>query len=137
MDPLLGAQTEIARTCLTYLSSDEFEKGLCPTDEKMEIRLQEKLFFGGVVDLLLGKGADVAAKTNFGETALHQSVRNGHDRTIQLLEKRADERLGERGIRQRATGGFAQRPPSGRPAAAREGSRRQRTRWSGTRSSGC
>ncbi|KAH0538579.1 hypothetical protein FGG08_004829 [Glutinoglossum americanum] len=36
-----GAQMEIARTCLTYLSFDEFGNGPCPSDGEMEIRLQE------------------------------------------------------------------------------------------------
>jgi hypothetical protein len=31
---------DIATTCVTYLSFDTFETGLCPTDEEFEVRLQ-------------------------------------------------------------------------------------------------
>ena len=35
-----NAQTDIAKTCVTYLSFDTFETGFCRTDEKFEARLQ-------------------------------------------------------------------------------------------------
>jgi ankyrin repeat protein len=34
------AQTDIAMTCITYLSFDVFAVGFCPTDEELEARLQ-------------------------------------------------------------------------------------------------
>src|SRR2546429_27864 len=46
---------------------------------------------GGVVRLLLEKGADVNAKTNYGETALHWASENGHEAMARLLlQKGAD-----------------------------------------------
>jgi hypothetical protein len=41
MDRFPKAQTEIARTCLTYLLFDIFPEGDCSSDEHMEARLQE------------------------------------------------------------------------------------------------
>ena len=34
------AETDIAKTCITYLSFDAFETGFCPTDEEFEARLR-------------------------------------------------------------------------------------------------
>jgi ankyrin repeat protein len=36
-----AASTDIATTCITYLSFDTFEAGFCPTDEEFETRLQQ------------------------------------------------------------------------------------------------
>jgi Ankyrin repeats (3 copies) len=41
MDRFPKAQTEIARTCLTYLLFDIFAEGSCSSDKHMETRLQE------------------------------------------------------------------------------------------------
>src|SRR5579862_632469 len=38
------AQTTIAKACLTYMSFDVFAKGYCPSDQEMDIRLQEYPF---------------------------------------------------------------------------------------------
>src|SRR2546423_1896894 len=35
-----NAQTDIAMTCITYLSFATFETGFCPTDKKFEKRLE-------------------------------------------------------------------------------------------------
>ncbi|ORX96684.1 hypothetical protein BCR34DRAFT_578500 [Clohesyomyces aquaticus] len=39
-----GAQLEIASTCLTYLSFDDFKNGSCSTDAELERRLQQNVF---------------------------------------------------------------------------------------------
>ena len=39
------AQTDIAKTCVTYLSFDKFETGFCPTDEEFEARLQSNALY--------------------------------------------------------------------------------------------
>lgn len=38
-------QTSITLTCLTYLSFDVFETGYCSSDEQMEARLRDNLFY--------------------------------------------------------------------------------------------
>ena len=38
-----NSQTDIAMTCVTYLSFNAFETGFCPTDEEFEARLQLNL----------------------------------------------------------------------------------------------
>jgi hypothetical protein len=40
-----NAQTDIAMTCVTYLSFNAFETGFCPTDEEFEARLQLNLLY--------------------------------------------------------------------------------------------
>ncbi|KAF2727038.1 hypothetical protein EJ04DRAFT_529760, partial [Polyplosphaeria fusca] len=39
-----GAQLDIASTCLTYLSFDDFKNGSCSTDAELEGRLQQNVF---------------------------------------------------------------------------------------------
>ncbi|KFZ20148.1 hypothetical protein V501_00284 [Pseudogymnoascus sp. VKM F-4519 (FW-2642)] len=39
------AETDIANTCVTYLSFDSFKSGLCPTDEEFEARLRENAIY--------------------------------------------------------------------------------------------
>ena len=41
MSKFPDAQRSIATACLTYVSFDVFAKGYCPSDQKMDIRLQE------------------------------------------------------------------------------------------------
>ncbi|KFY03637.1 hypothetical protein O988_01345, partial [Pseudogymnoascus sp. VKM F-3808] len=38
-------ETDIANTCVTYLSFDSFKSGLCPTDEEFEARLRENAMY--------------------------------------------------------------------------------------------
>ena len=40
-----NAQEDIAKTCVTYLSFDDFEAGPCPTDEEFEARLELNPFY--------------------------------------------------------------------------------------------
>ncbi|KAL9045455.1 MAG: hypothetical protein Q9214_001501 [Letrouitia sp. 1 TL-2023] len=62
-----GAQQEISKTCLTYLSFDILAKGPCSTDEEMESRLHELPFF------------DYAAR-HWGD-----HVRESEDKSVQIL----------------------------------------------------
>jgi Ankyrin repeats (3 copies)/Ankyrin repeat len=39
------AQTDITKTCVTYLSFDKFETGFCPTDEEFEARLRSNALY--------------------------------------------------------------------------------------------
>jgi ankyrin repeat protein len=39
------AETDIANTCVTYLSFDTFKSGLCPTDEEFEARLRKNTIY--------------------------------------------------------------------------------------------
>jgi ankyrin repeat protein len=39
------AETDIAMTCITYLSFDAFQSGFCPTDEELEARLRENVLY--------------------------------------------------------------------------------------------
>ncbi|MCJ1345215.1 hypothetical protein MMC31_003421 [Peltigera leucophlebia] len=39
------AQTDIARTCITYLSFNTFETGSCSTDEELEARLRSNILY--------------------------------------------------------------------------------------------
>ena len=40
-----NAETDIARTCITYLSYDVFEAGYCSTEEEFEARLQDNVLY--------------------------------------------------------------------------------------------
>ena len=40
-----NAQTDITKTCVTYLSFDSFDIGFCQTDEEFEARLRENVLY--------------------------------------------------------------------------------------------
>jgi ankyrin repeat protein len=59
-----GAQRDIARTCIAYLSFDTFEAGFCETDDKFEKRLKQNPLY------------DYAAR-NWGDHARVSSTQEG------------------------------------------------------------
>ncbi|KAF2686652.1 hypothetical protein K458DRAFT_297429 [Lentithecium fluviatile CBS 122367] len=105
------AQLEIASTCLTYLSFNDFKYGSCSTDAELEEQLQQNVFLDyaarywglhalpveddvghqTVVQILLGKGAEVNTQGGDYGNALQAASSEGHEAVVKvLLEKGAE-----------------------------------------------
>ncbi|KAJ9603384.1 hypothetical protein H2200_012162 [Cladophialophora chaetospira] len=69
-----NAQTDITRTCVTYLSYDKFKAGFCPSDEEYAERLQENPLY-------------LYASSNWGYHARYLPDRCEY--TMRFLRKRA------------------------------------------------
>ncbi|KAG7009377.1 hypothetical protein G7Y79_00002g004920 [Physcia stellaris] len=67
------AQEDILRTCLTFLSFDDFSNGLCREQEDLERRRRDYPFLVYAVELLLRGGADAMAMTHWKTSPLHNA----------------------------------------------------------------
>ncbi|KAL9070376.1 MAG: hypothetical protein Q9161_004935 [Pseudevernia consocians] len=92
------AQVEIVRTCLTYLSFDEFEQGPCHEDQDFMVRLKRWPLLSYAVSgwgRHARQGAEEACrarqrqsvdkKTTWGDTALHRAASRGNVGIVELL----------------------------------------------------
>ena len=69
-----NAKTDIAKTCITYLSFDAFEAGFCSTDEEFETRLHSNPLY------------DYAAR-NWGHHI--RKAPDAYDPTLEFLKSEA------------------------------------------------
>jgi len=80
-------ETELAAQELGFQPSAAFVVWEAKRNGRLDKALQDAARDGhsGMVELLLAAGADVNAKSNYGDTALHYAARGGHVDVVELL----------------------------------------------------